>query len=148
MIEHTGLVQAISEQEIGEGRAARSARRGIARGPAAVEGEGAAGDIRLRVVVVSLYELAAKAKFVATPNPSQVGREIGLCVVIGDEALTLGACNARVLRREAGRERRPGCPWNFVIIGRWPAVLSQVEIRIGRGAEIVETAAASDEVQN
>ena len=71
MVEEARLVQAVSQQEIGEGNTARPAGNGIAGRPAAIKSEGAAGDVRLGVVVVRLYELAARRSRRASPRKTR-----------------------------------------------------------------------------
>jgi hypothetical protein len=109
VVEHARLVQAIAQQEIGKGNTARAAGNSVAVRPAAIESESAAGDVRLSIVVVGLYQLAAELKGVTSLDPGHVRLKGELRIVVGDEALALRTSNGRILRREAGRERRtPG----------------------------------------
>src|SRR5271168_3990324 len=105
VVEQGRFVQAVSQQKIGEGNTTRSAGNRIALRPTAVESKGAAGDVRLGVVVKSLNKLAAKEHGVTSLDPGKVRGEGPLRVVIRDEALALRAGDGYVLWREAGCER-------------------------------------------
>src|ERR1700684_2183013 len=89
VVEHARLVQAISQEKIGEGNTARSAGNRIALRPTAVESKGAAGDVRLGVVVKGLNQLAAKEHGVAPLDEGEIRGKGPLRVVISDKALTL-----------------------------------------------------------
>src|ERR1700677_4008282 len=112
---------------------------GVVLGKGAVEAEEAAGNVRLRVIVETFFQLAAKLNGVASANQRRHRREVELRVVVLDEAVSLRATH-RLVFSDAGRRRGSGCSRDNRVVFGWPADGRQIESGIDGRAGVNESA--------